>query len=108
MKIGGEVAALRPGDIYRRIAVWAGLGLVVVCCWQLYIFLTPRDHLVLTLRLPIVQALTYITCPVFLAGRYLNFQLSLWTVAAMNTLTYAAIGTMVEAVRRIFGPAATA
>lgn len=92
----------------RRIAVWAGLGFVVVCCWQLYIFLTPRDHLNVTLRQPAVQALIYISCPIVLAGRYLKFPLSLWTVAAMNTLTYLAIGTIVETLRRILGRAAAA
>ena len=90
----------------RRIAIWGGLGFVVVCCWQLYVFLTPRDHLNANLSQPAVQALIYISCPIVLAGRYFNVPVSLWTVAAMNTLTYLAIGTIVEALRRMLGPAA--
>jgi hypothetical protein len=75
----------------RRIAVWAGLGFVVACCWLLYVFLTPRDHLNANLSQPAVQALTSVSCPIVLAGRYFNVPLSLWTVAVADALTYAAI-----------------
>jgi hypothetical protein len=96
----------QESDMKRRIAVWAGLGFVVACCWLLYVFLTPRDHLNANLTQPAVQALIYVSCPIVGAGRYFNVPLSLWTVAVVNALTYAAIGTIVETLRRTLKPTA--
>ena len=90
----------------RRIAVWSGLGFVAACCWLLYALLTPREQLSANLREPAVLALAYISCPITLAGRYLNLPLSFWTVTAMNIITYTAIGTIVETMRRILNPTA--
>jgi hypothetical protein len=85
----------------RRIAVWAGLGFVTACCWLLYVLLTPRDQVNLTLRQPAVQVLASISCPITLAARYLDFPLPFWMVALINAAIYALIGLLVEILRGV-------
>jgi hypothetical protein len=41
----------------RRIAIWAGAGFFVACCWVLYTFMTPPERLLMTLREPFVEFL---------------------------------------------------
>lgn len=88
----------------RRIAVWAGVGFVIACCWLLYVLLTPRDQVSLTLTEPAVRMLTSISCPITLAGRYFDLPLPFWLVALANTATYGGIGLIVEMLRRTFHP----
>jgi hypothetical protein len=105
MQTKGETMGTAGSEsMKRRIAVWGALGFVAACCWLLYVFLTPREQLSVNLREPAVQALAVITCPITLASRYLNMPLSFWAVAAINVLTYAANGTIVETVRHMLNP----
>jgi hypothetical protein len=74
-----------------RIAIWAGVGALVVVFWTLYVSATSPTPL------GIVQSLAYLTCPIVLAHHYaLNF----YFVLLMNAATYALAGTLVEAMLR--------
>jgi predicted cobalt transporter CbtA len=72
-----------------RIAIWAGVGALVVVLWTLYI---SAGH-----PLGNVRTLAYLTCPIALAHHY---ALSFYFVLLVNAATYALVGTVVETVRR--------
>ena len=74
-----------------RIAIWTGVGALVVVLWTLYISATSSTPL------GIVRTLAYLTCPISLAQQY---ALSFYFVLLMNAATYALIGTVVETMRR--------
>jgi hypothetical protein len=79
-----------------RIAVWSSMGALVVVLWTLYIAATSPAPL------GVVWNLVYLTCPISLARHHsLSFDLVLLT----NVATYATIGTVVEAMRRLHKPA---
>ncbi len=74
-----------------RIAIWTGVGALVVVFWSLYISATspaPLGNL---------WTLAYLTCPIALAHHY---ALSFYFVLLMNAATYALVGTIVETMRR--------
>ncbi len=73
-----------------RIAIWAGVGALVVILWTLYISSTSTPpH-------GVAWVLACLTCPVVLAGHY---RLSFYFVLLVNAGTYAIVGAVVEAVR---------
>ena len=74
-----------------RIAIWAGVGALVVILWTLYISATSPIHN------GALWALAYLTCPIPIAHRY---KLSFYFVLLINTATYAFVGAAVESVRR--------
>ena len=79
-----------------RIAIWTGVGALVVVLWTLYISATsptPPGN---------VWTLAYLTCPIALAHHY---ALSFYFVLLINAATYALVGTVVETVRRHYKPA---
>ncbi len=73
-----------------RIAIWAGLGALVVVLWSLYISATPVPS-------GVMWTLAYLTCPIALARHY---ALSFYFVLLVNAGTYALAGTIVETMRR--------
>ena len=78
-----------------RIAIWSGVGALVVVFWTLYISAASQTPLG---ALWIVACLT---CPVALAHYYaLNF----YTVLLINAATYALVGLVVETMRRRYNP----
>ncbi|HLJ40328.1 MAG TPA: hypothetical protein VKT50_02455 [Candidatus Acidoferrales bacterium] len=78
-----------------RIAIWSGVGALVVVFWTLYISATSPTPL------GIVRTLAYLTCPIALAGHY---TLSFYFVLFMNAATYALVGLVVEAMRGHYKP----
>jgi predicted cobalt transporter CbtA len=74
-----------------RIAIWAGVGALVVVLWNLYISATSPT------QFGTVWYLVYLTCPIALAHRY---TLSFYFVLLVNAVTYALVGTVVETMRR--------
>lgn len=74
-----------------RIAIWAGVGALVVVLWTLYISGTSPTSF------GKVWTLVYLTCPIALAKHY---PLSFYFVLLINAATYALIGSGVESVRR--------
>lgn len=76
-----------------RIAIWAGVGAVVVVLWTIYISAT------FPAPLGSVRTLVHLTCPIALADRH---ALSVYFVLLMNAATYALIGAIVEITRRHF------
>lgn len=88
----------------HRIATWAGIGFLIACCWVLYTFVASPEYLNASLRNPLGQALAYVSCPVaYAAGRH--FPLHFWWVPLINAATYAAIGLILEMMRRKLSPA---
>jgi hypothetical protein len=71
-----------------RIAMWAGVGALVVVLWNLYL---PA------MSSAIGWTLLCLTCPIALARHY---ALSFYLVFLMNAATYALVGTVVETMRR--------
>ncbi len=78
-----------------RIAIWSGVGALVVVFWTLYISATSPTPL------GTVRTLAYLTCPIALAGHY---TLSFYFVLFMNAATYALAGVVVETMRRHYKP----
>lgn len=73
-----------------RIAIWAGVGALVVIFWAWYISATSASlH-------GILWVLARLTCPISLLGRY---PLGFYTVLVANAATYALVGAVVETIR---------
>jgi hypothetical protein len=76
-----------------RMAVWAGVGLLVAGCWAIYGMassppaLTSADPILILVRL---------TCPISNLGFY---PLKLYWVLLANAATYALLGLIVETLR---------
>jgi hypothetical protein len=81
----------------RRIAIWAGVGLLVAVGWALYAYSTFPT---LMQEDPIVFNLALVTQPIALASFRFHFGVGLDWVLLANALTYAFLGLMVETVRR--------
>ena len=81
----------------RRVAIWAGVGLLVAGCWVIYTFVTPPDSLLMNLRQPVVQAALNLTCPIYYAGRHYPISWRLFLL--INAASYAAAGLIVEVFR---------
>jgi hypothetical protein len=82
----------------KTIAIWAGAGFAVSCCFVLFTLLIPPDHLFLSLRNPAVEAFALVS---FLASfAFRHVPLHFWWVPLINAATYAVIGFMVEMLRR--------
>ncbi len=78
-----------------RIALWASAGFLVAGFWALFAFATfPSTNE----RMRDVWALVSLTCPVAIAGRH--YAISLYEALAINTVTYALVGLLVETLRR--------
>jgi hypothetical protein len=78
-------------DMKLRIAMWAGVGALVVVFWGLYIAATsatPRE---------IPWALVYLTCPISLGHHHPQ---TFYFVLLVNAATYALVGAAVEMIGR--------
>ena len=79
-----------------RIAIWAGVGLLIAACWGLFFAMASKGNPVD----PIVKTLARLTCPVGIAASYFHFPISLYWVLIVNAATYAIVGLMVEMLRQ--------
>ncbi len=70
-----------------RIAMWAGVGGLVVVLWNLYLR---------AMSSMIGWTLVCLTCPIALAR---NYALSFYFVFLVNAAMYALVGTVVETIR---------
>ena len=78
-----------------RIAMWASAGFLVAGFWALFAFATfPSTNE----RMRDAWALVTLTCPVAIAGGH--YAISLYEALAINTVTYALVGLLVETLRR--------
>jgi hypothetical protein len=83
-----------------RIAIWAGVGLLVAGGWALYALATTPpalgagDLLLLVVRL---------TCPIAILGS--SHPISLYSVLLANAATYALAGLILETLRHRLHPA---
>lgn len=82
----------------QRIAIWAGVGFLVACCFVLYTFLAAPEDLRRTLHEPSIQVLVTTTLPITFFGRY--FPMPFWLVPPLNATAYAFIGLLLETLRR--------
>jgi hypothetical protein len=74
-----------------RVAIWTGVGALVVVLWTLYISATSPTPL------GNLWTLAYLTCPIALAHHY---ALSFYLVLLINASTYSLVGMVVEIMRR--------
>jgi TRAP-type C4-dicarboxylate transport system permease small subunit len=77
-----------------RIAIWLGLGALVVVAWRVYISVTLSNPLGTD---GVARALVYLTCPIAMASQHPQ---GFYFVLAMNAATYALAGVVVETMRR--------
>ncbi len=75
-------------EMKLRIAIWAGVGALVVVLWSVYISGTPT--------VPVPWTIVYLTCPIAVARHY---ALSSYLVLLVNAGTYALVGRIVEIMR---------
>jgi hypothetical protein len=78
-----------------RIAIWSGLGALVVVVWRVYISVTLSNPLGTG---GAGRALVYLTCPIAIDSRY--HPQGFYFVLLMNAATYALVGSVVETMRR--------
>lgn len=79
-----------------RIAIWAIAGFLVAGFWALFALATfPSTNE----RLRDVWTLVCVTCPIAIARRH---PISLYETLAANSVTYALVGLVVEALRKQF------
>ena len=85
-------------NIWIRLAIWMGAGVLVSLGWGLY-FATANKSLPIS---PIVMAVARLTNPIAAAVLYLNpgSSLGLTWVAVTNATAYALLGLIVETLRR--------
>jgi len=77
-----------------RIAIWAGVGALVVVVWRVYISVTLSNPLGTG---GVGRALIYLTCPIAIASQHPQ---GFYFVLLMNAATYGLVGTVVETMRR--------
>jgi hypothetical protein len=77
-----------------RIAIWASAGFLAAVFWALFAIATFPST---SERMRDVSILMSLTCPVSIAG--MHYPISLYEALAANTLTYALVGLIVEALR---------
>jgi hypothetical protein len=77
-----------------RIAMWASAGFLVAVFWALFAIATFPST---SERMRDVSILMSLSCPVSIAG--MHYPISLYEALAANTLTYALVGLIVEALR---------
>ena len=83
-----------------RIAIWAGVGLLVAAGWALYALAgTPPALGLGDPLLPLVR----LTCPIAIIGS--AYPVSLYSVLLANAATYALAGLIVETFRQRLHPA---
>ena len=77
--------------MWRRVAIWAGTGLLVACGWIVYAFLNLRDYeLPLSSTESVLWTLARITCPI------LNTGVRYYWVFPANLFSYALLGGVFE------------
>lgn len=79
-----------------RIAMWAGLGALVVVVWGVYISMTLSNPLGTG---GVGRALVYLTCPIAIASQHPQ---GFYFVLFINSATYALVGSVVETMRRLY------
>jgi hypothetical protein len=77
-----------------RIAIWTGVGALVVVLWRIYISATLSNPLGTG---GLGRALVYLTCPVAMARQHPQ---GFYFVLIANAATYALAGVVVETMRR--------
>jgi hypothetical protein len=78
-----------------RIAIWSGLGALVVVFWRVYISLTFSNPLGAG---GVGRALVDLTCPISIASP--PHPQTFYFVLFVNAATYALAGAVVETIRR--------
>jgi hypothetical protein len=81
-----------------RIAIWSGLGALVVVVWRVYISATLSNPLGAG---GVGRALVYLTCPIAIASEHPQ---GFYFVLVVNAATYALAGVVVETMRRHYKP----
>jgi uncharacterized membrane protein YhhN len=80
-----------------RIAIWSGVGALVVVVWRVYISVTLSNPLGTE---GVGRALAYLTCPIAIARQH--HPQGFYFVLVVNAATYALAGVVVETTRRYY------
>jgi hypothetical protein len=80
-----------------RIAIWSGLGALVVLVWRVYISVTLSNPLGTD---GVGRVLVFLTCPIAIDSQH--HPQGFYFVLLMNAATYALAGVVVETTRRYF------
>jgi len=75
-----------------RIGIWAVIGFLVAAFWALFATFPSIE------RMRDVWQLVSLTCPIAIVG--MHHPISLYEALAVNTVTYALVGLIVETLRR--------
>ena len=78
----------------RRIAMWAGAGLLIALGWELFAFIT---YPLSVERVHQLWILFKITCP--LVAVSIRYSMAWYVALLANTATYAVIGIVLEMLR---------
>jgi hypothetical protein len=99
-EFGGMIGAYGRGGggMKLRIAIWSGLGALVVVVWRVYISVILSNPLGTG---GVGRALIYLTCPISIASQHPQ---GFYFVLLMNAATYALVGSVVETMRRQYKP----
>jgi hypothetical protein len=83
-----------------RIAIWVGLGALVVIAWRVYISATFPNSFGAG---GMARALVHLTCPISIVGPpHPQIFYTFYFVLVMNAATYALAGVVVETTRRYY------
>lgn len=80
-----------------RIAIWAGVGLLIAGGWAVYAWASTPPAL--TFGDPLMT-LVQLTCPIVFASFHFHFGVSLYWALLANAATYALVGLIVETLRQ--------
>ena len=80
----------------RRVGLWALLGFLVASFWVLLSLVVPMW------REPLLMDFARFSCPIVMISFALNFGVKWYWVIVTNALAYAAIGLLIEEIRRWF------
>jgi hypothetical protein len=83
----------KEGSVKFRIALWSGLGALVVVVWRIYISTTLSNPLGTD---GVGRAFVYLTCPISIASHHPQ---GFYFVLVVNAATYALVGAVIEAIR---------
>jgi hypothetical protein len=79
----------------RKIFMWASAGFFVAAFWALYAFATfPSTNEAMRN----IWGWISLTCPIEIAGKH--YPIGLYEMLAINALTYASVGLIVESLRQ--------
>jgi hypothetical protein len=86
--------AAKVETVKKRIAMWAGAGILGAGLWVALIYATTLEQFLFIMAVPLLRMVLYLVCPVMYLAQHLP--LKLWGVVLSNAATSTLVGLMVE------------